>query len=534
MKLKKFMVSLFIGVLLIFSLTACGNKTGNKEDQTKKSDETTDNGSETNQGEQGDNDVIDVEFWTTNTGYLPIEKDSELYNFYKDLIGVGIIHPYVEWNGGITYQEQLNIRIGSGEMPDIFTPFEGMEIGLIENGALLDLTDLLPEYAPNLWNLIPEEVWDAMRANDPTGEGRIYVIPNVIDYGRNGGMIRKDWLDAVDLKMPTTQEEYVEVLKAFKNDDPNGNGLNDELPSGGRAEARWMDHLFAMYGIAMWEGFPQWDIYDGELTYSAVTPNMRDALEWISTLYEEGLIDAETLLNDKPAWDGKIHSNIVGNWTHIPQETYMYAETIEGTTGVKPEIEILPVFSAGDYEGFATALKVNGAELVVKDTDDEAKIQAVMKLLNAYGDTSLWNDFYNGVEGMHSEKVDGTLMRLPDDKRTQQNLVLSPYNAIATVDFQVDLLEGQMTSEREWAISQSIRNIQENQKYVKSIAGDGIPSSIYNDHPDIQNRTLYMEYASKIIIGEYPIEKFDEFVEKWYTHGGKEVTQAARKWYNNK
>lgn len=33
-----------------------------------------------------------------------------------------------------------------------------------------------------------------------------------------------------------------------------------------------MDDLFAMYGVAMWEGYPQFDLYDGELTYSAVTP----------------------------------------------------------------------------------------------------------------------------------------------------------------------------------------------------------------------------------------------------------------------
>ena len=39
-------------------------------------------------------------------------------------------------------------------------------------------------------------------------------------------------------------------------------------------KARWMGQLFGQYGIAMWEGYPQWDIYDGELTYSAVTENI--------------------------------------------------------------------------------------------------------------------------------------------------------------------------------------------------------------------------------------------------------------------
>ena len=476
----------------------------------------------------------DIEIWNTNTGYLPVEAGSELYNYYKELIGVGIVQPYVEWNGGQTYLEQLNLRIAAGDMPDMFAPYNGNEIELIKSGALLDLTDLLPEKAPNLWNLIPEEVWDAVKANDPTGQNRIYVIPQVISYGRNGAMIRKDWLDNLGLDMPTTQEEFVEVLRAFKNDDPNGNGIADEIPTGGRAEARWMGQLFGQYGIAMWEGYPQWDIYDGELTYSAVTQNMKDCLEWMSGLYAEGLLDPETLLNDKAAWDGKINSGVVGIWEHLPQESYRYAENIYEGTGVKPEIAILPAISAPGYEGFYTKRQMNGGTFVVANTDDETKIDNIMKILNAYGDQDLWMDFYNGVEGMHSETVDGVTMRLADDPTTQQVLVLNPYDNIASSDFMTDVLSLQLTDDRAWAVSQSIENIQELQNYVKDFAGDGISDSIYSDYPDIQNRTLYIEYATKIITGEYSIDKFDEFVEKWYATGGTEVTEKAREWYANK
>lgn len=534
MKWKQIAASLLAGVLLVSAVTGCGAKQsgGSESASATGGSEAEQSQPESSQEEQtADVSDVDVEIWRTNEGFLAVEKDSEEYNFYKDLIGVGMVMPYVEWNGGTTYQEQLNMRIAAKEMPDIFVPVNGMETDLIASGALLDLTDLLPEYAPNLWNLVPEEIWDAMKANDPSGQGRIYTIPNVLTYGRNGAMIRKDWLDKLNLEMPTTQEEFVEVLRAFKTGDPNGNGIADELPTGGRAEAKWMGQLFGMYGIAMWEGTPLWDIYDGELTYSAVTQNMRDALEWIASLYKEGLLDPETLLNDKAAWDGKIYSDKVGVWEHIPQECYNAAEMIADATGAQADIAILPALSAPGYEGYYTARKINGVGYVVANTDDEAKIQAVMKVLNAMGDTSLWNTFYTGVEGMHSEMVDGKLVRLPDDKATQQKLLLEPYNEIATVDFQISLLESQASPEREWAVSQAIRNIQDNQNYVKSIAGDGMPASIYADYPDINNRTLYIEYATKIITGEYSIDKFDEFVEKWYATGGEEVTKLAREWY---
>ena len=54
------------------------------------------------------------------------------------------------------------------------------------------------------------------------------------------------------MSMPKTTEEYKEV-RAFLDKDPNGNGLKDELPTTGREFGKWMDHLFAMFGVAMWE-----------------------------------------------------------------------------------------------------------------------------------------------------------------------------------------------------------------------------------------------------------------------------------------
>lgn len=478
-----------------------------------------------------EDDVVDIEIWNTNRGFLEVDKDSELYNFYKDLIGVGITQPYVEWNGGETYQEQLNLRIAANELPDMFQPVNGMESYLAANGALLDLTDLLPEKAPHLWETIPQEVWDVMRTYDPNGEGRIYMIPQVVNFARMGGMIRQDWLDAVGKEMPTTTDELVDVLRAFKEGDPNQNGEADEIPTGGRAEARWMDYLFSMFGVAMWEGFPQWDIYDGELTYSAVTPNMKDALAFIADLYAEGLLDPETLLNDKAAWDGKINSNLVGIYYHWAQASYEYATNIKNATGAEPHIKVMPPISAEGYEGFYTQLQVSGIQFVVKNTDDEAKIDAVMKVLDAYGNQDLWETFYLGVPGMHCEEVDGKLVSLPEDMKTQQNLILQPYNYIATIDFTTNLLNTIKSDDTAWAYDDSIENLSHMDEYGKTIAGDGMPATVYDGYPDIQNRTLYAEYASKIIAGEYDIDKFDEFVDKWYANGGQQVTEAARAWY---
>lgn len=532
MRLKRVLATVMTGALVAGTLTGCGvsgDSKGTAAIESGTSGQVQQDGTAS-----ADQDVIDLEVWTTNTGFLPVKKDSVTYNFYKDLLGVGIIQPYVEWNGGQTYGEQLNLKIVAGEMPDVVQFVNGMESGLAKEGALLDLTDYLPKYAPHLWEAVPEEVWDIMRSYDPSGEGRIYMTPSVIDYVRHGAMIRQDWLDKLGLKMPTTQEEFVNVLRAFKTQDPNGNGLADEIPTGGRAEARWMDNLFAMYGIAMWEGYPQWDTYDGELTYSAVTPNMRDALEFISGLYQEGLLDAETLMNDKADWDGKINSNQVGVFFQWAEQSYMYATNIYNATGVKADWTVMPVISADGYEGFYTKKPTVGARLGVKNMDDPARIEAAMKVLDAYGNKELLDTLYLGPEGMKSYRDEsGVLKRMPEDKTVQENHVIMPTDCIMNEESVIHLLGLASNENDKWAVDKAVQNVKAVQQYGRVIDGDGIPSSIYDGYDDIENRTLFVEYASKIIAGEWPIEKFDEFVEKWYASGGTEVTAAARNWYTS-
>jgi len=526
---RKTLLVMMCLVIVVGLIAACSSNSSNSSSKNA----TSSNGSSNTSGQTDAADkIVDIEVWNGNTGFKAVEKGSPMYNFLAELLGVGFISPYVEWNGGTDYLNALNARIAAGEMPNVFLPYNGNEAELARNGAIADLTDLLPLYAPKLWELIPEEVWNIVKANDPTGQGRIYWVPGIKSYEKTTGLIRKDWLDALGLEMPTTQEEYVNVLRAFKEQDPNGNGVADEIPTGGRENARWMDHLFNQYGIAMVEGFPDWDIYDGELTFSAVSSNMKDALAFIAQLYKEGLMDQETFLNDKATWDGKIDSNLVGNYFHWGQGAYEHLEKLELGSGVKAEITVLPVIEAPGYEGkgFITTKQLGNPEWVVSAQQDEEHLIASLKFLNEIADESKWYDIYMGVEGMHHEVVDGKKVKLPEDKSTQQNSV-SPFYQWGSMEFQEQMLLDSASEENKWRYDQSVQNMKELQQYVKVIAGDGLPSSIYDGYPDIKNNTLWYEYATKIIIGTYSIDKFDEFVEKWYKSGGNVVTERAREWY---
>ena len=90
---KKLMSATLASVMVMSMLSGCGSA-------DSKSTEATEQTAEASTDE-------DIEIWSTNNGYLPVEAGSELYNFYKDIIGVGIVQPYVEWNGGKSMLEQV-------------------------------------------------------------------------------------------------------------------------------------------------------------------------------------------------------------------------------------------------------------------------------------------------------------------------------------------------------------------------------------------------------------------------------------------
>lgn len=471
----------------------------------------------------GSSETVWLEVWRDSSAKGPMERDYPQSVFFQEEFGVGIYGPQIAWNGGKDYAQRLQLNVAAGDIPDMFQPVNGLEYDLAEQGALMPLDELLPKYAPELWNRIPESVWNIVRANSP--DGKIYYIPKIWEDLSLTGFIRTDWLDRVGMDVPTTIEEYKAVLRAFKEQDANGNGdPNDELPTTGRQDASWMDHLFAPFGVAISEGRPEWHTYNGELTYSAVTPNMKAALAWIADLYQDDLLDRETLLNSKKMWDGKVKDNRVGSWFYGAQ--WVMSRLVAART-IDPELDIayLPVLKAPGFDGFYTRKAYQGPFMAFS-AESEKKVIGGLKILNYLNDPGNIKTIARGYEGVNYELKDGKESRISLPPNTQDPLPPAVTSVEGEIQFRFSAIEeGELLPLAEM-ITEVMRDIEN-----VGIDGQGIPVALYEGYPDIENHTLYKEYASLIILGEYDIDKFDEFVEKWYASGGAEVTERVRDWY---
>jgi putative aldouronate transport system substrate-binding protein len=213
--------------------------------------------------------------------------------------------------------EAMNLLLATGDLPDIVG---GNKIQQPVNqygpeGAFVPLNDLVKEYAPHIqafWDTHPG-LQQAISAYD----GNYYYIPYLPDgkFGR-AWYIRQDWLDKLGLQQPQNVEEYHAVLTAFRDQDPNGNGMKDEVPYFARD---WEEVLRL---LTLWDArtsgsdsYHDFYVKDGAIAHPYAQDAYRDAMANLAAWYKEGLIDPEIFTRGSSSRDYLLSENLGGS-TH--------------------------------------------------------------------------------------------------------------------------------------------------------------------------------------------------------------------------
>ncbi|WP_407933996.1 type 2 periplasmic-binding domain-containing protein [Aquibacillus rhizosphaerae] len=499
--------------MLVIAVACDDNKTDGNNDSNSESNQT-----EGNEEESDEPVVVKVFKSHLGKGTIPESDDPHVQ---KVMEATGIEYQLITTPPGSDPAEYINLIMAEQDLPDILRPIGGVEQTLISQGGALALDELLPKYAPHVWEQIPEEAWKIVRT--ASDDGKIYYVPKVFMIPERSPLLRKDWLDNIGMDMPETTEEYKEMLVAFRDEDPNGNGVQDELPTSGREFGRWMDHLFAMFGVAMWEGYPEWDIYNGDINYAGTTENMKASIEFIRELYQEGLLDNETFLNKGDVWAAKIDNGLVGSWYHLPANLN---DNLIIMREHSPDVEIsgMSLPKADGFDGYITQKSMGEPEWMIPKTAEENAINA-LKLLDFYYDPANSEFIQYGIEDVQHEVVNGEKQLIPATDETPIALGMLNFTTQETMDLRI---ENSFEDEDQQMIKDIFKTAT---KDSRRIAGDGMPISVYEGYPDIQSHKLFQEYMTNIVIGEWELERFDEFVERWKEAGGDEITKRAQEWY---
>jgi putative aldouronate transport system substrate-binding protein len=222
--------------------------------------------------------------------------DSEGFNsmkLFEKMEEITNIH--IEWIYGptATYDEKRALALQDYENIDAFFLWNSLDeqVEMAELGVIRPIDDLLSVYSPNYYNILESN--PEYRKISTLDDGHIYSTVVINDVPRDQTFkqyINTEWLDNLGLDMPETIEEYYDILKAFKNDDPNQNGIPDEIPLSSAKLYQTRNFLMSAFGYVS-TGI---EVEGEDVIYVPSTDNYREYLELTHRLYSEGLLDNST------------------------------------------------------------------------------------------------------------------------------------------------------------------------------------------------------------------------------------------------
>lgn len=181
-------------------------------------------------------------------------------------------------------------------------------------GLIVNIEPYIKDNAPNLYALIEGD--PLIKKQLVSADGGIYFVPwitpdKTLVFGEGFG-IRQDWLDKVGLPMPTNTDELYTALKAFRDQDVNGNGVNDELVTGYPSQINRLTYAF---GTA--DDYHYAD--DGKtVLFGPMTENYKDWLKFMAQLYQDGILDPDYFSWDSDIYMKKVQEDRVGIYVDNP------------------------------------------------------------------------------------------------------------------------------------------------------------------------------------------------------------------------
>lgn len=291
------------------------------------------------------------------------------------------------------WDTKLNLIFASGEYPDIIiaqqAPLDEEEYG-VSQGIVLPLDELIETYMPTYTERVNAEESDPT-VGLPASDGKIYTVGNLWAqdiWTRSHFFINDGWMQTLGLETPDTVEELTEVLRAFKTQDPNGNGEADEIPMTydmNRSDFN-IRYLFNLFGLPMDTLNYKW-IYlnnDKQVEFAPVKDEFRACMEWLNLCYNEGLLDIETLTQDSNMIKSKLTEGTVGFFSNWRLNGMGYDKS--------PTTENCKVYVPGEGTQMLRTIEVAAPAVYVTCTNEN--IPATMRYIDAMLETETMFGMY--------------------------------------------------------------------------------------------------------------------------------------------
>lgn len=231
----------------------------------------------------------------------------------------------IQWNTILNadWGDKKSVLMAGGDLPDAFLGSNSFTASDISSNqaSFIALDKYIDENMPNFKAVMDRD--PTMKALATSVDGHIYGLPSKKPCRptiSNQMFINQKWLDNLGIKMPTTYEEFYQVLKAFKEKDPNKNGKNDEIPFG-QGYADTVMYFLLPFGMTVGaDNTYLMTMKDGKPTYLPTLDSYKQGINWMNKAYTDGLVDKEVFTQDTSMRDAKLMNatpivGVAAGWT---------------------------------------------------------------------------------------------------------------------------------------------------------------------------------------------------------------------------
>lgn len=249
-------------------------------------------------------DPIPMITWLMSGDNNPPEQN-EITAVLSEKFGIDL---HVIYTTPADYNTRINTLITSGDEPDLYrAPDYATLLKLRDAGRIIDFEPYLEEYAPDMLSYYGDDIHLPLINRN----GGVYTVVSEAGMYLQNFTLRRDWLEAVGMDVPTDLDSLYEVLHAFAYEDPDGNGVKDTYGlSLSTSIPGEMTHIMTAFDIP----FASYDnlilTEDGTVTTIMKHPRFAEAMEYMNRLYHEGIIDPDfvtmtAMQSYEALWNGK-------------------------------------------------------------------------------------------------------------------------------------------------------------------------------------------------------------------------------------
>jgi putative aldouronate transport system substrate-binding protein len=483
--------------------------------------------------------------------------DNNIYTrTYKERLGIN--YSFLWTCPGSQYGEKMNIMLTSGELPDVMSVDRTTFEKLYHADLIEDLTIPIIEYASEYTRKYLTGDYTAL-LDAVTKDGKYYGLPNGFTYHDTGNMVwlRKDWLDKLNLKVPTTLEELEVIMEAFVKNDPDGNGEDDTY-------ALAMNWLAMNWGLDvsffnMFNSYPGiwYKASDGSIEHGMFgkesRENTRNALVKANEFYNLGYINQDFATMD---FDMRNEDIFNGKCGVVFGDLWGAYWPLILHKDVDPEADWVPIptVSANKDEpakNGATAASISNILVVRKGFEYP---EALVKMSNLFhnlnnnpetmefAEYNTWPSDSNQIFLAYpllifnpSFNYEGFLQVSEAEKTGNTDGLCEAYKMFyeQAMDYKENGTPGGWPPYRSYLSEFSCMSvidtyIKEKRIVFNEYTADPTEFMIENE-PTVKK--LYDEMAINVIMGNADITAFDDFIKQWDELYGNTATKEVNDWF---